>query len=121
MCVSTAMEKVFLRPAFGGADAADIDLYVAILIRSGQLAREKYGVPTLILDLPDDGYVRRAGTTDQRIMQRLREAGLRVVDAGLDAKNFPGQNLTIPGDGHPTGAANRARALMVRDVVAGLP
>ena len=117
----TAMESVFFKPAFGGANAADMDLYVAILIRAGQLAREKYGVPTLILYLPDDGYIRRVGTTDQQIMQRLRDGGLLVVDAGLDAKDFPGQNLGIPGDGHPTGVANQARALMVRDVVTGLP
>lgn len=117
----TAMDRVFFEPAFGGANADDIDLYVAILLRSGQLARAKYGVPTLILYLPDDGYVRRAGTTDEQIMERLREAGLLVVNAGLDPTDFPGQNLVIPGDGHPTGVANRARALMVRDVVSGLP
>jgi hypothetical protein len=117
----TAMDSVFLKPALGGANVADMDLYVAILIRAGQLAREKYGVPTLILYLSDEGYIRRAGTTDQKIMQRLRDAGLLVVDAGLDAKDFPGQNLGIPGDGHPTGVANRAHALMVRDVLAGLP
>jgi len=117
----TAMDSVFFKPAFGGANAVDMDLYVAILIRAGQLAREKYGVPTLILYLPDDGYIRRAGTTDQQIMQRLRDGGLLVVDAGLDAKDFPGQDLGIPGDGHPTGVANRAHAHMVRDVLAGLP
>jgi len=117
----TAIDGVFLKPAFGGANAADMDLYAAILIRAGQLAREKFGVPTLILYLPNDGYVRRASTTDQQVMQRLRDAGLLVVDAGLDAKDFPGQPLGIPGDGHPTGVANRARALIVRDVLAGLP
>ena len=92
----TAMERVFLKPAFGGANAADIDLYVAILIRSGQLAHEKYGAPTLILYLPDDAYVRRAGTTDQQIMQRLREAGLFVVDAGSRRKG-----LSRPKPGNP--------------------
>jgi hypothetical protein len=115
------MESVFFKPAFGGATAADMDLYAAILIRAGQLAREKYGVPTLILYLPYDSYVRSAGTTDQQIMQRLRDAGLLVVDANLDSKDFPGQVLGFPGDGHPTGVANRARALLVRDVLAGLP
>ena len=116
----TAMDRVFLRPAFGGPDAADMDLFVTILIRAGQLAREKYGVPTLILYLPGGDYARQAGTTDEQIVQRLRDAGLLVVDANLDPKDFPGQNLEIPGDGHPRGVANRARALMVRDVVAGL-
>ena len=43
------MNSVFFKPAFGGANAADMDLFVAILIRAGQLVREKYGVPALIL------------------------------------------------------------------------
>jgi hypothetical protein len=116
----TAIYSVFLEPVFGGAGPADMDLYVAILIRAGQLARERYGVPTLILYQPYDAYVRRAGFTDQQIMQRLRDGGLIVIDAGLDPNDFPGQNLRIPGDGHPTGVANRAWAVLVRDALAGL-
>ena len=116
----TAMSSVFFEPAFGGARPADIDLLVAILVRAGQLAREKYGVPTLILYYPDDFYARRGGVTDLQIMARLREGGLVVIDAGLDPRDFPGQELQIPGDGHPTGVANRARALLVRDAFAGL-
>jgi len=116
----TAIYNTFVKPAFGGPTAADIDLYVDILIRAGQLAREQYGVPTLILFLKNDEYLRRAGTTDRQIMQRLRDGGLLVVDADLDAKDFPGQLLGIPGDGHPTGVANRARALLLRDEVSRL-
>jgi hypothetical protein len=116
----TAMYSMFFEPAFGGARSADIDLFVAILVRAGQLAREKYGVATLVLYLPDEAYASRAGVTDAQIMGRLREGGLVVIDAGLDPGNFPGQELQIPGDGHPTGVANRARALLVRDASAGL-
>ena len=116
----TAMYSVFFEPVFGGAGPADMDLYVAMLIRAGQLARERYGVPTLILYQPYDAYVRRAGLTDQQIMQRLRDGGLLVIDAGLDPNDFPGQTLKIPGDGHPTGVANRAWAALVRDALAGL-
>src|SRR3984893_18730826 len=39
----TAMYSVFFEPVIGGAGPADMDLYVAILIRAGQLARERYG------------------------------------------------------------------------------
>jgi hypothetical protein len=117
----TAMDGVFFKPVFGGPRAADIDLYIAILSRAGQLAREKYGAPTLILYLSDGEYIRRAGTTDEQIRQRLREAGLLVAKANLDPKDFPGETLAIPGDGHPTGVANRVRALLVRSVLAGLP
>jgi hypothetical protein len=53
-------------------------------------------------------------------MGRLRDGGLIVIDARLDPKDFGGQGLQIPGDGHPTGVANRARALLVRDALAGL-
>jgi hypothetical protein len=116
----TAIYNVFLRPLLGGARPADIDLYITMLVRAGQLARAKYGVPTLVLYMPDDWYLRPIGVTDQQIMQRLREAGLLVVDAGLDPKNFPGQALAIPNDGHPTGVANRARAILVRDALAAL-
>ena len=38
----------------------------------------------------------------------------------LDPNDFPGQTLTIPGDGHPTGVANRAWAVLVRDALVGL-
>ena len=115
----TAMYSVFFEPVFGGAGPADMDLYIAILIQAGQLARERYGVPTLILYQPYDAYVRRAGLTDQQIMQRLRDGGLLVIDAALDPNDFPGQTLKIPGDGHPTSVANRAWAVLVRDVLAG--
>jgi hypothetical protein len=116
----TAIYSVFFQPVFGGAGPADMDLYVAILIRAGQLARERYGVPTLILYQPYDAYVRRAGLTDRQIMQRLRDGGLLVIDAGLDPNDFPGQTLKIPGDGHPTGVADRAWAVLVRDALVGL-
>jgi hypothetical protein len=116
----TATYSVFFEPVFGGAGPADMDLYVAILIRAGQLARERYGVPTLILYQPYDAYVRRAGFTDQQIIQRLHDGGLLVIDARLDPNDFPGQNLRIPGDGHPTGVANRAWAVLVRDALADL-
>jgi hypothetical protein len=116
----TAMYSVFFEPVFGGARSEDIDLFVGILLRAGQLAREKYGVPTLILYWADEAYARHAGVTDAQILARLREGGLVVIDARLDPKDFSGQGLQIPGDGHPTGVANRARALLVRDASAGM-
>lgn len=119
--VHTAIYNTFIKPVSSPARAADMNLYTDILIRAGQLVREKYGVPTLILYLPLDAYVRRAGTTDEQLMQRLRDSGLIVVNADLKAEDFPGQLISIPGDGHPTGVANRARSLMVRDVLTGLP
>ena len=59
---------------------------------------------------PGPTFAQSAGTTDAEIIERLRAAGLIVVDGGLDPAEFPGQDLTIPGDGHPTGVANRELA-----------
>ena len=52
--------------------------------------------------------------------RRMRKGRLVVIDVRPDPRDFPGQELQIPGDGHPTGVANRARALLVRDALAGL-
>jgi hypothetical protein len=90
-----------------------LDLYVAMLIRAGQIAREKYGAPTAILYMPNPRYARDAGTTDGEIAERLRAGGLIVIDGGLNPAAFPGRDLSIPGDGHPTAVANRARAQLL--------
>ena len=116
----TAMNSVFVEPVFGSAGRPEIELYVATLIRAGQLARDKYGAQTAILYMADPPYTKRAGTDDREIIQRLRDGGLLVIQANLDAKAFPGQPLEIPGDGHPTAVANRARALLVRDAMDAL-
>jgi len=99
---------------------SDIDLYVAILIRAAELAHEKYGAPTVILYLPDPGYARQSGFSDEQIMQRLRNAGLKVINVWLDQHDYPGRPLAIPGDGHPTGVANLARAKMLYSALGNL-
>ncbi len=118
---STSTYQMFFKNVTPSVYRRDIDLYIAVLIRAGQLAREKYGVPTLVLYLTDwPDYVRQVGMTDQQVMQRLRDGGLQVIDASLDQKAYPGQPLRIPGDGHPTGLANRIRAKMVLQVLENL-
>lgn len=123
LIANTSLYRVFFEPLQSlGHD--DIDLYIAIIARAAQLAREKYGAPTLVLYLPaGEGYLKRSAYTDDQIMQRMRDAGLAVVEAGLDPAHFPGQPLTIPGDGHPTAVANAARAAMVKAYIerANLP
>jgi hypothetical protein len=39
--------------------------------------------------------------------------GLMVIKASLNPAAFPGQDLWIPGDGHPTPLAHRARAALL--------
>jgi hypothetical protein len=114
------MYVAFVEPTLRGPSPAKIDLYTAILIRAGALAREKYGVPTVILYMPVADYLVGSGITDEQIMERLSQGGLVVVDAKLDQGAFPGQPLGIPGEGHPTGVANRARAALLRQALGDL-
>lgn len=97
-----------------------IDLYIAMLIRAGQLAREKYSAPTIILYVPDADYARRGGYTDDELIARLRAGGLIVLDGYLDPAAFPGQDLFIPDDGHPTAAANRELAARLVKGLSGI-
>jgi len=109
----TSVTSGFFEPLLGRSGPKAIDLYVAILKRAGELAREKYGARTAILYLPDEAYTRQAGSSDAEIIQQLRDDGLTVIDATLDGAAFPGQPLYILGDGHPTGVANHARAALL--------
>lgn len=65
----------------------DVDVYVSTLEAAVKLAKDKYGVPTLIpyLRVPPE-YLRKTGFTDDAIMARLRDAGAIVIDASLDAQ-----------------------------------
>ena len=111
----------YISRAMQGARSDRIDLLVGILARAGQIAHAKYGAQTLIIYNPEEAYLRPAGYTDARLMQRLRDAGLAVVNGGLDSVAYPGQNLEIPGDGHPSAVAQRAWAIMVRNFLADMP
>jgi len=112
---NTALYHSFVEGALHGPSHADVNLFIAILARAGELVREKYAAPTVILYIrSDDRYLKRSGYTDAKIMQGLREKGLDVVDATLNPMNFIGKPLSIPGDGHPSAVANAARADIVK-------
>ncbi len=93
----------------------DVNLYVSTLEAAVKMAKEKYGVATVIpyLRVPPD-YLRASGFTDDEIMARLRAAGGMVIDASLADKERSGAVISIPGDGHPTPYANRERAAMIK-------
>jgi hypothetical protein len=111
---NTSLYHKFVEPAFGGPTRSDIDLLVGILVQAAKLAHDKYGAPTLIVySRNSDTYLRHSGLTEEGVIQRMRQAGLDVIDTTLDPKDFPGTPLKIPGDGHPTGAANAARARLI--------
>lgn len=100
----------------------DADLYIAILVKAGEIARQKYGVPMVVLYLPDDltnpRYQLGPSVTNESIIRRLREGGLKVMDLTIDLNAYPIQQLIIPGDGHPTGLLNRIWANRLVDFIA---
>jgi hypothetical protein len=111
----SSLPHFFVLRALQNPKPATIDLYLAIVVRTAAIARDTYGVPTVILYQPGDPYLRPTGSNDQQLMQRFRDGGVAVVDGALNPADFPGQDLEIPGEGHPTGVTNHAWATLLRD------
>ena len=112
---NSALYRAIFPPAYRPPSRADIELYIAIIARAVEIARDTHHVPTLILYLRfASEYLANSGYNDDSIMQKLREAGADVIDGSLDPADHPGLVLNIPGDGHPTGAANLLRAKMIK-------
>jgi hypothetical protein len=86
------------------------------LLAAVNLAKEKYGVATLIPYLPAYSYLEGTGFSDNEIVQRLRDGGAVVVDVSLVEDESTGA-LNIKGDGHPTSIANRLRASIIKDFI----
>jgi hypothetical protein len=118
--VSSASFRRFARPLAETVTRADVEIYLAELRRSAQLIKQNYGARLIVLYLSEsDPYLAKSGFTDAMIEARLRQAGVEVIDATLSPKDFPpGTLLTIPGDGHPSAIADRARAALLRKVLA---
>ncbi len=118
--VSSASFRRFARPIAEAVTRADVEIYLAELRRSAELVKQNYGARLIVLYLSEsDPYLAKSGFTDAMIEARLRQAGVEVVDATLSPKDFPpGTSLTIPGDGHPSAIADRARAALLKDYLA---
>ncbi|MGH6858442.1 MAG: SGNH/GDSL hydrolase family protein [Methylocella sp.] len=96
----------------------DVELYIRIVLSAVNLAKEKYGVATLIPYLrASKDYLGGTGFSDESIIARLREGGAIVIDASLADEEAKGALTSIPGDGHPTPFANRARAVMLENYI----
>ena len=117
---ATSMFDIIAAPLDDQTVKQKLDLYIEVVIRAGQVAREKYGAPTIVFYLSHSGYPETGGYTDDQVIERLRAGGLTVIDGGLDLRDFPGQDVFIPGDGHPTAVAHRMRAEKLRDGLAGV-
>ena len=110
----TAAYAMFLAPILQRPSHYDIENYVNIVAAIAEVARDKYHVPLVVLYMPPaDRYLNGTGFTDQDIRARLAAAGAHLVDGTLDPNS--GEVLAIPGDGHPTGTANRLLARRIVD------
>ena len=136
----TNFYRAYIEPRLDQLNRADMDLYIRILVAATQLAKEKYGVPTLIPYLRvSESYLRPTGFTNDEIIKRLRDGGATVVDVTLAHQEAAwiskamagGPNIThgpehdsidakirIPGDGHPTAYANQLRAAIIKNYIA---
>jgi hypothetical protein len=116
-----ASYRLFIEPYVQKVTHEDLELYIRILLTAVNLAKEKYGVVTLIPYIPDVGYLKGTGFGDDEIVQRLRDGGAMIVDVSLVEDESTGAKLTIEGDGHPTPLANRLRASIIKDYIEHMP
>jgi hypothetical protein len=112
-----ASYRLFIEPYLQKPTHEDIELYVRILLAAVNLAKEKYGVTTLIPYIAWPDYLKGTGFSDDEIMQRFRDGGAMVVDVTLAKEEAGGAKLRIEGDGHPTPLANRLRASLLEDYI----
>jgi hypothetical protein len=119
--VGSASYRRFVQPFVNVAKPADVELYIAEFRRSAELVKQKYGARLVVLYLSEsDRYLAKSGYTDAMVKERLAQSGIELIDATLSPKDFPaGTLLKIPGEGHPTVIANRARAALLKDYLAG--
>jgi hypothetical protein len=112
-----ASYRLFIEPYLQKPTHEDVELYIRMLLASVSLAKEKYGVATLIPFIPADGYLNGTGFSDDEIIRELRDGGAMVVDVSLGKEEAAGAKLRIEGDGHPTPMANRLSASIIKDYV----
>ncbi|HEY4848331.1 MAG TPA: SGNH/GDSL hydrolase family protein [Methylocella sp.] len=115
-----ASYRFFVEPYLQKVTHENVELYIRILLAAVNLAKEKYGVATLIPYIssgPVNGYLEGTGFSDDEIVQRLRDGGAMVVDVSLAKEEAAGAKLTIKGDGHPTSLANHLRASLLEEYI----
>jgi hypothetical protein len=115
---NSALYRYFAEPWRHRVSHNDVDLYVSVIEAAVKMAKEKYGVPTVIpyLSQPKE-YLAGTGFTDESIMQRLRDAGAIVIESSLKKDEAAGQQISIRIDGHPTPLANRLRAAQIKGAI----
>ncbi len=116
--VNSPPYRAFIAPHRPRVDHDDIELYIRVLSAAVELARSKYGAPTVIPYLMSGpSYFEGTGFTDDMVIKRLEEAGAIVFDASLEKEAAAGAVLTFPIDGHPTALAHLLRAREIDAVI----
>lgn len=81
------------------------DLFVALMVRLKQLAREKFGAPLIVVySWPDEVHGKGYGEAAFLItvLDRLRRAGIELLSVDNLTNRIDISLLLIPHDGHPT-------------------
>ncbi|HUI22519.1 MAG TPA: SGNH/GDSL hydrolase family protein [Methylocella sp.] len=116
---NSASYRLFIAPLLNKVSRDDVEFYIRIVLEAVRLAKQKYGVETLIpylRQLPPN-YLDGTGFDNDSIMKRLRDGGAIVMDISLTKNEAVDDAFTIHGDHHPTALANRLRASLLRDYV----
>ena len=91
-----------------------MDLYFAMLQAMDRLAAERGQCFVVAFNKARDDYLADTGYSNEAIADRLIELGLDVVDTTLaERKEDLDPIYFIAGDGHPTEAANEAKAALL--------
>ncbi len=115
---NSAAYQMFMAPVWAKLTHDDVETYIKIMLAAVRLAKEKYGVPTLIPFLPAaQHYLLGTGFDNEAIMKRLQEGGAIVLNVSLDREEAAGAKISIEGDGHPTPLANRLRAAALKALI----
>ncbi|WP_026606338.1 SGNH/GDSL hydrolase family protein [Methylocapsa acidiphila] len=97
----------------------DIETYIQITLAAVRLAKEKYGVDTVVPFVrAAPNYLPGTAFDNEAIMQRLKDGGAIVIDVTLEKEAAAGAAIAIEGDGHPTPLANHLRAEMLKSLIA---
>ncbi len=86
-----ALYQRFIGPLFSAVTSDDVEIYLAELVRSAALVKQKYGARLVVLYLHGPQaflnsadsvtYLAKSGFTDAMIEARLRKSGIELIDA----------------------------------------
>jgi hypothetical protein len=103
-----------------------VELYVAMLARLQQFAREKFNAPFIAAySWPDEHSSPGYGTSEfaqpmlVAVLDRIRELGIPLISVNTLTNGHPVSRLLIPYDGHPTAFQNELIAVELKRQLIG--